>query len=502
MERGLVRFKGRIRFDDVTSADLDCFIEVDETHVHFMSGEESLGSWCLADVVANRVVANIFEIDLDGEVVTFLADDQVNFAYGAVQSMAEGWARFHALNFLRRKGAIAAARRANAPSRLDETRHAFAVAREELEVSASLTDTLADEAAAQEGVIDSTPASEPVGASQTETPETDVPGGGGFWDRVKRATEPTGEETVADTEPVDRTVEPVVERETALEAERTAEPVAEPVPAVEPVAEPEPEPEPVEVSEPELEPEPVAVSEPEPVEVSEPGLEPEPVSVSEDEPEPDGTSLPSAGRLPRLDSLPRKRTALRRSQDVDDHPGPVAKPDQVEPVIPAAVGEPVVLDEPEVTEEPAAIETPLVGEQEAEEPADIEEPAAFTQPGVDEPGALDPVEDAPVAEEPDSTPETDVEVDARPDPDQADDSESKEPSSNGHGAPRREPVAIGAYGDGHHPAETSGLRASMRSLFSRSKAPHEHTFVESTTAVGITRRVCLECGHVSIGVSD
>jgi hypothetical protein len=60
---------------------------------------------------------------------------------------------------------------------------------------------------------------------------------------------------------------------------------------------------------------------------------------------------------------------------------------------------------------------------------------------------------------------------------------------------------LGAFKDGHHPAETTGLRASVRSIFGRS-TPHEHSYVESTTAVGLTRRVCLECGHVSIGVSD
>jgi hypothetical protein len=59
-----------------------------------------------------------------------------------------------------------------------------------------------------------------------------------------------------------------------------------------------------------------------------------------------------------------------------------------------------------------------------------------------------------------------------------------------------------AYADGRHPAETSGLRAGLRSIFSRGKEEHEHTYVESTTAVGITRRVCLECGHVSIGVKE
>lgn len=51
--------------------------------------------------------------------------------------------------------------------------------------------------------------------------------------------------------------------------------------------------------------------------------------------------------------------------------------------------------------------------------------------------------------------------------------------------------------------EDTGLRAAIRALFGKgSKAVHEHSFVESTTAVGIVRRVCLECGYVSIGVAE
>lgn len=51
--------------------------------------------------------------------------------------------------------------------------------------------------------------------------------------------------------------------------------------------------------------------------------------------------------------------------------------------------------------------------------------------------------------------------------------------------------------------EEAGLRAAIRSLFGKgTKTVHEHSFVESTTAVGIVRRVCLECGYVSIGVAE
>src|SRR5690606_35539189 len=111
---------------------LDAYVEVSDTHVRLMSGDETLGSWCLADVVAERVVANEFHIDLQGEAITFLADDQVNFAYGAVQAMAEGWARFHSMNVLSRKRAVASARRENQPSRLAEVHRAFGKAKAEL----------------------------------------------------------------------------------------------------------------------------------------------------------------------------------------------------------------------------------------------------------------------------------------------------------------------------------------------------------------------------------
>nr|MBO2498635.1 hypothetical protein [Acidimicrobiia bacterium] len=163
-----MRFYGRIRFGDVED-ELDASVEVDETHVHFFSGDEPLGSWCLADVVAERLVANEFEIDLAGEKVVFLADDQVNFAYGAVQKMAEGWARFHAMNPVRRRRALAAARREARPSRLDEVRRALQEARDEL-----ASRTLELPAGQQEESAG--------GPTTAEMPRS------GFWAKVERAT--------------------------------------------------------------------------------------------------------------------------------------------------------------------------------------------------------------------------------------------------------------------------------------------------------------------------
>lgn len=173
-----MRFFGRIRFGDVED-ELDVAVEVDETHVHLISGDEPLGSWCLADVVANRLVANEFEIDLDGETVVFLADDQVNFAYGAVQKMAEGWARYHAMNPVRRRRAVSAARRASFPSRLDEVRRAL---REARDILASRTPEMVPPPAEAgpeptEEVVAAEPSEPAAGAPKSR-----------FWAKVEQAT--------------------------------------------------------------------------------------------------------------------------------------------------------------------------------------------------------------------------------------------------------------------------------------------------------------------------
>lgn len=286
-----MRFKGRLRFDDSKSADLDVVVEVDDSHVRLTSGDESLGRWCLADVVANRRVANEFDLDLDGESVVFLAEDQVNFAYGAVQKMAEGWARFHSMNPLRRRRAVAAARRHNEPSRLNETQRTLVAAREELRRLTSVE--IVDEPAVPEDA--QAPAST---SSAVSTPDVERRPEG-FWARVERAT---------------------LEEPTLRERFNR-----------------------------------------------------------------------SSGRLPRPDPL---RAAPPRPVDPESNGGPE--------------------------------------------------------------------------------------------------------SNEGHGS-KLAPMPR-TYSKGRHPAETTGLRASLRSLFSRSTpAPHEHSFVQTTT-VGITRSVCIECGHVSIGV--
>lgn len=377
-----MRFTGRIRLGDVQDADLDVTVEVSDTHVRLVSGDESLGSWCLADVVANRLLANEFELELGDEVLTFLADDQVNFAYGAVQKMAEGWARYHAMNLVRRKRAVASARRNNDPNRLETVRRAFVSAREELRNPVVAVPPEPEEEETQEiqpavAEVEPPPAEETVAA-------TGPAGGPRFWAKVEQATaaEATEDEAEAGEEMPS-------EEETSVEDEAPA-----PVPM---------------------------------------------------------TNF--AGRLPRLNALPRRpeketpavRVAIEEVRAKALEPAPT----EVEP------------DRPDPEPDPEPVSRPPVREAPPEEVR------------IEEPVELDTTETEPEPVE----------------------------ETNGH-RDSPHPAAVGSYRDGHHPSETTGLRASLKSLLSRSKDPHEHSFVEGTTAVGITRKVCLECGHVSIGVSE
>ena len=556
-ERGPVKFTGRIRFDDMDTGDLDISVEVDDTHVHLASADESLGSWCLADVMAERVVANQFVLDLGGEKISFIADDQVNFAYGAVQQMAEGWARYHSMNLLLRGRAIASARRHNQPSRLTEARAAFAAAREALREPRVIEDM--DLPAVSTGnVSPSGPETAAIDADLDVHPST---GNGApperavsaFWRRVEAASSvpvPVPEQPPVEESPVEKPVEASPVRDEDVAAASAAAPAPEapmeerpveklveaspvrdedvaaasaPAPAPEaPVEErpveklveatPVPDEDAAAASAPA--PEPQAPVEERPVEppveatpvpdedaaaASAPAPEPEVVS-SVEESEPDrveapidspGTSASDpavSSRLPRLDALPRRQevvpaTTAEGEGDIQASPADAGE----------GSGSTVEVAPVDPVEEP--------GSRHLES-----EPAATTEPpsvDAEEPG---PDLVAPRDAEPDEPTIRFHQLPRHPrdgspgEPDGTDDEVPEHRAGGRHRTPA--PAApTQTFRDGHHPHETSGVRASLRSVFRRSqKTAHDHTFVESTTAVGITRRVCLECGHVSIGV--
>ena len=529
-----MRYHGRIRIEETKGADLDVYVEVSDTHVRLMSGDEALGSWCLADVVAERVVANEFQIDLQGEVITFLADDQVNFAYGAVQAMAEGWARFHSMNVLSRKRAVASARRENEPSRLAEVHRAFGKAKAELNRPLPPPAEVA-----QQEPVETPEESEPAAAAEPT---------GGFWAKVEAAAAAGPFDAQSAPERVyTEEVTSSDETPTPIEAGRSADDdrldtseVAAVIgkmkrldalpkrpqirrPAHRRTGDEGPVPDEAQADE---------VMPPAPAEPAEPFAAKtetaEPTPGSEEPPaEPPATlrrrprlrpAGPGAGSPaqrrpidpdePAAASAPEEATSLEGVAEVESPSPPERsepKPDPVSESEPRPEPAPGLEAEPELDPEYEPVSRP----EPEPEPVSRSEPEPEPEPGP-APVARSEPEPHPEAvsrSEPEPEPETEPEPVSRSEPETEPDPEPEsgaapESERNGGGGRRRQPAMVGAYGDGHHPAETSGLRASMRSMFSRKKGVHEHSYVESTTVVGITRKVCLECGHVSIGLEE
>lgn len=475
-----MRYRGQIRFPDVDTGDLDVSLEVDDTHVRILAGGKSLGRWCLADVVADRLLANEFELDLDGEVVRFLAEDQINFAYGAVQAMAEGWARYQAMNFVKRSRAVASARKDTEPSRLRDAHQAFVMAREALgEEEANLI---------REAV------EEPIEAE--EKAATEKPGR--FRRRHLAAPETEGTSVADADQPVEEP-QPLEEGEPRLPEEPDPTPAAPhhagpPHVALPYVAPPH-------VAPPYMAPSGDRAASPAPPPVDEESSSARPtlserLARARADAETAAEHRPSdpavlSRKVPRIDTFPgRGSTGSGKPAEADGStpappPAPENEPDMTGETASRADRRPLPAREPESEPEP---ERPPQSNGEAGEetrPVDEVEPSVEPEPAVPE-APTEQEEPVPVTMP--STTEPAVRTST---------------AATENGPPGTDATQAGAYADGHHPAETSGLRASLRSVFSRSKAePHEHSFVESTTAVGLTRKVCIECGHVSIGVSD
>ena len=96
-------------------------LKVEDLNIEIsLEGGEIIGRWSLYDVQARRLIASVFELDLAGEEVTFLADDPIDFAYRGVDHMAETWAQLKAKNVVRRALAVRRSRRLTLPSRIGE----------------------------------------------------------------------------------------------------------------------------------------------------------------------------------------------------------------------------------------------------------------------------------------------------------------------------------------------------------------------------------------------
>jgi len=62
--------------------------------------------------------------------------------------------------------------------------------------------------------------------------------------------------------------------------------------------------------------------------------------------------------------------------------------------------------------------------------------------------------------------------------------------------PELEPIMAGSV-----PAK-SGLMGAVRSAFTRGNRNHAHVYAEAPGGIGIVRKICAECGFVSISTED
>ena len=160
-----MEFAGQIRFPDLDHPGVPVTFLVDDNQAELVLEGETLGRWSLFDVHARRLVASAFEVDLDGQEITFVAEKPMDFAYRGVEHMAQVWARYKAMNLARRMVAVKWSRRGTIASRIDELGEAMV---ENLERERSEPDRLAGEHSGGLDLVQPAPAT----AASEETPVT------------------------------------------------------------------------------------------------------------------------------------------------------------------------------------------------------------------------------------------------------------------------------------------------------------------------------------------
>jgi hypothetical protein len=106
-----VQFKGSVRAPGDKDPGVRVVLEIDEYHLEIRRDSELIGRYYLADVEVARDIAERFILFLGDDEVEFLADDALQFAYGGVTAMQEGWLSAQKRKRRHRRAAEDAARR-------------------------------------------------------------------------------------------------------------------------------------------------------------------------------------------------------------------------------------------------------------------------------------------------------------------------------------------------------------------------------------------------------
>jgi hypothetical protein len=452
-----VRFTGQVRVPEVDHPGIPATIVVEDGLAEVLLEGESLGRWSLYDVHAARLVSSAFSISLDGEEITFIADDPVDFAYKGVEHMAGVWARYKAMTIPRRVVAVGRSRRGTTPSRIPELREAML---SNLRTAAPLSPQTSQVIEAP-----SDPAPAPWAARLDAYSKVPAP----IEDVVESETEEHVAKQPETVEAVEAEPE-VIEPEASFTGADTAEPTPEA--ATLPI---EPSPGPA-----------LAPTEPEtsaapPRMRPGPGLIPRQVTPI--------APVPSSLSDEPLDWDTAWEEPPSHEESYDEPPADADRvflEEESGPGATAVAGDEAVETVDEASEGDVDAAAPGAGEGAREVVLDLgrlEVDQRVAEP-VAEP-APEPVAEA--APEPVAEPVA-VAV--------ADHTFSGEELLE----PDLELLFAGAPGpDG----ERSGLFGAVRSAFARNRAAvHEHEFVEAPGGIGIVRQICAECGYISIGVSD
>jgi hypothetical protein len=454
-----VRFTGQVRVPEVDHPGIPATIVVEDGLAEVLLEGESLGRWSLYDVHAARLVSSAFSISLDGEEITFIADEPVDFAYKGVEHMAGVWARYKAMTIPRRVVAVGRSRRGTTPSRIPELREAMlsnlrtAPPLPTTQMSdateapfdpdpspwAARLDAYSNVPAPIEDVVESEVEEQEVAVPEAVVPEADVP-------EAEQLEAALADADVA--EPASEAEDTPVEPETLV-----APPRMRPGPGLIPRQVTRIAPVPSSLSSEPLDWE-TAWEEPPSHEEAyeEPPADADRVYLEQD-PGPDTTSTLGDEALETIAD-----PVEASSDETVDNPAPEGKDGPQE----------VVLDLGRLEVDQRGIEPVL---QPVSEPlADpVPEPVAepVSEP-VAEPAAVAVADHAYPGDE---LLEPDLEL-----------------------------LFAGAPGP---EGERSGLFGAVRSAFTRNRAAvHVHEFVEAPGGIGIVRQICAECGYISIGVSD
>ena len=468
-----MKFTGQVRVPEVDHPGVPATIVVEEGQTEVFLEGESLGRWSLFDVRAARLVSSAFSLSLDGEEITFIADEPVDFAYKGVDHMAGVWARYKSMTIPRRVVAVGRSRRGTIPSRIPELRDAML---QNLQTAGRGASRLAS--------MDMT----------TAPPEASP------WtkriDSYSNVPEPIDTDR---NDPVALEPDPVLNGAIAASEPENAETESA-----------EPEMGELEIDEPEA-----AVlgdaSDPEPVlieveEVSAFAPEPEPpfsaAFVEEAEAVEDaGAEVPRAPLRPGPGLIPRRVERTPAKEDA-------------EPAWDAAWLEPPVEDEPY---DDVPLDANLVFADE-DPPVEVAEEADAPVPEVEGLIEEEPIfaEETPQHESEPSLPTADESADDAVAPSLEDwmvVAAAEETTRPGmvvdldhlhiDEATSLEPDLELLFAGAPSPeGEKSGLLGAVRSAFARNKTSHEHEFVEAPGGIGIVRQICADCGYISIGVSD